>query len=632
MVNHHDHGTPIIARLHEVQSAAELAATDGFAGGAPLAPHAAPQPQPPQSHSQPEQADAFEARQPDRYRETAADERVLPFVGEVVSYEPGVAVTIERRLSLDEDLHLADHHFVHADGVKPLSACFPVVPMTVSLEIMAEAAACLAPGYGLIGFENVSAARWIALADTDSLTLNVAGRVRSVDAVREICRIDVEVQVQGEARPSIGATVLFSSHYQLDLNLRFGAPAAGTGRSVRAASVYEGRELFHGPRFQCLVGDMLVGERGAQAELQVRAPADLFRSTRQPQLLSDPALLDTVGQTMAIWTLQQGGIVFPIGLGKLELYRATPEPGTRVPMRVEVTGASGKTLTANVEIQDGRGGVWLRVKDWRSWRFQWDRKLVAFRQWPTRHLLSDTLALPAGVAANAAGSDALCQRMTRSRLTGFDLDLLARHYLHVDEMPVFTRLAGAPGQRQRQWLLGRIAAKDALRAWAAQRSASAEMLHPAAFAIANDARGKPEAQHWPLGRGPSLSLAHSGDEAVAVAQGAPIGIDLERIVPRDADFLKAMASEAERALLAKLPAVAAAGEEWATRLWCAKEAFGKLLGTGVDTTPHHFEAVAIEEGGQLHMRHRGSGREAHVISLRDGGFVIAVAREAVPGA
>ena len=58
-------------------------------------------------------------------------------------------------MTLDEDLHLADHAFVHAPGVKPLFACLPVVPMTLSLEILAEAAACLAPGYGLIGFEEV---------------------------------------------------------------------------------------------------------------------------------------------------------------------------------------------------------------------------------------------------------------------------------------------------------------------------------------------------------------------------------------------------------------------------------------------------------------------------------------------
>ncbi|MEM5327804.1 4'-phosphopantetheinyl transferase superfamily protein [Paraburkholderia sp. JHI2823] len=607
MVNHHEPGLPIIARLHEVQSAAELAATEGFERArGPAPPVARP---PSRQH---------EAHAPERFRAVPEARCALPFVGEVVSHEPGVAVTIECRLSLDEDLHLADHHFIHALDVKPLSACFPVVPMTMSLEIMAEAAACLAPGYGLTGFERVSAARWIAMADTDTLTLRVTGRLRDVDAVREIRRIDVEIVAQGEPRPSITATVLFSSHYQLDLDLRFGAVTSSRARTLSAACLYEARELFHGPRFQSLVGDLLVGERGAQAELLVRAPVDLFRSTAQPQLLSDPALLDAVGQVMAIWTQQQGDVAFPIGLGKLELYQATPAPGTRVPMRLEVTGEIGKTPTANVEIQDGQGGVWLRIQDWRSWRFRWDRRLVAFRQWPARHLLSDALALP----TSAAQADTVCQRMTKARLAGFDADLLARDYLHVAEMPAYASKTG--GGQPMQWLLGRIAAKDALRAWALRQEGGGEMLHPAAFAITNDSCGKPGVTHWPYATIPEVSLAHSGEEAVAIAQRAPVGIDLERIAPRGADFVKAIASASERALLETL--AAEPSDEWVTRLWCAKEAFGKLFGTGVDSTPHRFEAAAIEASGHLHMRHRDSGREAQVVTLRDGGFVVAVAK------
>lgn len=626
MIDRHDPALPLIARLHEVRSNAELAEAEGFVAVA--APPA-------------RQARAQAAAQADRSAggrlapaqdaDTDADERVLPFVGAVVRHVPDHTVTIERRLSLDEDLHLADHHFVHAHGVKPLAACFPVVPMTVSLEIMAEAAACLAPGYGLTGFENVMAARWIALADTDELTLRVEGRVRHDDPVREIRRVGVEIFVMGETRASISATVLFSSHYQLDLNLGFDAFVTDNCRTLAAARAYGERQLFHGPRFQCLVGDLLMGERGARAELQVRAPADLFRSTGAPQLLSDPSLLDTVGQAMALWTLQHGGVVFPVGLGKLEFYRATPEPGTRVPMHVEVTGNGSKTLTANVQIEDGNGGVWLRIKDWKSWRFQWDRKLVAFRQLPTRHLLSDTLHLPIRMGGDDTQTEEmLCQRMTRARLAGFDLDLLARHYLHLDEMPVFAAHAGQ-GMRQFQWLLGRVAAKDAVRAWDARRSHSDEALHPAVFAIENDAQGKPLVAHWPRPVAPELSIAHCGDEAIAVAWDAAVGIDLERIATRDAGFVRAMASETERALLAGVPE--SIRDEWITRLWCAKEALGKLMGTGVETTPHHFEVAALDlPSGVLRMRHRGSGREARVTTLRDGAFVIAVGFDEASGA
>ncbi|MGF6903706.1 polyketide synthase dehydratase domain-containing protein [Paraburkholderia sp. GAS348] len=611
MVNHYNHGTPLIARIHEVNSAAELSRIEGFALER-SSPPATP------ARRAPEAAEATARRE--RPPKGGDDEdNVLPFIGEVVSYVPGQSVCIERTLSLEEDLHLADHHFVHAPGVKPLAACFPVVPMTVSLEIMAEAAACLAPGYGLIGFEDVSAGRWIALADTDELTLRVEGAVKAVDTSAQICRLSVAVFIKGESRPSVSATVLFGAHYQLSLSFGSGAPADGGRRSLRAAQAYEERHLFHGPRFQCLAGTMQLGEHGAAVELVVRSPDDMFRSTTRPQLLTDPALLDTVGQTMAIWTMEQGDIVFPVGIGKLEFYRPAPACGTRVPMRVEVTASKGKTLTADVEIQDGAGGVWLRIKDWKSWRFQWDKRLTAFRRLPTRYLLSDTLQLP----AFEARPEPVCQRVTKQRLAGFDLVLLARHYLHMDEMAIFASKNGTRA-RQMQWLLGRIAAKDAVRALDARQRRTGETLHPAAFAIGNDEKGQPVVSRWrddgvPP---PTVSIAHCDDEAIAIAHWKPVGIDLERIAEHDAHFVKAFASESERALLADFSG--AERQEWITRLWCAKETLGKLMGTGVNGAPQHFEATVIDADGGVQMRHRSSGHEAVITTVRDGNFIVAI--------
>jgi phosphopantetheinyl transferase len=608
MVNHHNHSTPLIARIHEVHSAAELACNEGLEPERP-SPLATP------NHVAPQGEGA--ATEWHRGTGKVDDEgKGLPFIGDVVRYLPGQSVSVERKLTLEEDLHLADHHFVHAPGIKPLSACFPVVPMTVSLEIMAEVAACLAPGYGLVGFEDVSAMRWIALADTVALTLLVEGRLEHFDALRETCRVSVAVFVKGESQPSISAKVLFSSHYQMGLSFSFGDLAVGECNSLGAAQVYASRQLFHGPRFQCLVGSILLGRHGAAAELLVRSPDDMFCSTNCPQLLTDPALLDTVGQTMAIWAMQQERMAFPIGIGKLELYRPTPAPGTRVPMRVEITANSPRTLTADVEIQDGNGGVWMRIKDWKSWQFQWDKKLVEFRQLPTRYLLSDTLQLP------GLGPGPVCQRLTKERLAGFNLALLARHYLHMDEMATFASKSGAPA-RQVQWLLGRIAAKDAVRAWAARQKRTEEKLHPAAFAIENDAKGQPVVSRWPDHRmpAPTLSIAHCEDKAIAMAHGEPVGIDLERIAEHDADFVKAMASQSERALLAVFSGVER--QEWLTRVWCAKEALGKLMGTGVNGAPQHFEARAIDANGSLQMRHRSSGHEATITTVRDGNFIIA---------
>jgi phosphopantetheinyl transferase len=586
-------GKPFVGRVHEVSAAQELE-------------YALPQ-------TATATNEAHRAK-PERHEEA----RALPFIGEVVSYLPGASIITERRLTLKEDLHLADHHFVHAAGIKPLAACFPVVPMTVSLEVMAEAAACLAPGYGLIGFESVTAARWIALVDTDEITLRVEAKLEQFDPLHDTYRIGVAVFVKGEPAPSTRARLLFSKHYQLGLS--FGFDELVVRSTLDASQIYSQRHLFHGPRFQCLAGSIALGEQGAEAELLVRSPEDMFRSTRCPQLLTDPALLDTVGQLIGIWSMQQERITFPIGVGKIELYGPTPAPGTRVRMRVEISGSHLKMLNADVEIADGAGDVWLRIKDWKSWQFKWDRRLIDFRRMPTRYLLSDTLAVTLAPCGSLPGP--VCQRLTTERLAGFEPALLARHYLHMEEMAAFSGKSATP-PRQLQWLLGRIAAKDAVRAWSARQRGAEETLHPAAFAIEYDARGQPRVAKWPDGGLPipAVSIAHCENQAIALAHGDAAGVDLERIAGRGADFLKAISSEEERGLLA---AFSGAGlDEWVTRLWCAKEALGKQMGTGVNEAPQRFEARAIGADHSLRMRHRGSGAQSLVTTMRDGDFIIA---------
>ena len=546
----------------------------------------------------------------------------LPFIGQLLRCVPGQSITVTRRLSLQEDLYLADHHFVHAPGVKPLAACFPVLPMTVSLEVMAETAACLAPGCGLTGFENVSAGRWIALAERDALTLRIEGQVEHFDPPSATWRIGVAIFIDGEAGAAISASLLFGKHYPCTLALALDAVAAATNLS--AAHVYAQRHLFHGPRFQCLAGSIALDQGGASAELLVRAPDQLFRSNAQPQLLTDPALLDTVGQVMALWSLQQGRVAFPVGLGKLELYGPTPAPGTRVVLRAALRASGLKMLDADVEISDGLGAVWLRIRGWKSWQFKWDQRLQDFRRLPCRYLLSDRLALPAAIPGP------LCQRVDAARVAGFDLALLARHYLDGEEMARFAAKSSTAA-RQLEWLLGRIAAKDAIRAWHALRQGGGEaegggeLLHPAAFGLDNDACGQPRVVRWPDAGipPPCVSIAHCAEQALAVAHADPVGIDIERVAARDDAFLHAFSSAAERALLAPLSGPGPVRDAWLTRLWCAKEALGKRLGTGVNQAPQRFEARALGPAESLHMCHAGSGSTSRVGTVQHGDFIIA---------
>ncbi|TBW09000.1 4'-phosphopantetheinyl transferase superfamily protein [Azotobacter chroococcum] len=616
---------PLIARVYEVESAEELRSEEPVEEAVAVVAEVELEAE----STRAREAVRPAARAPQAEPGTAAEpleEGSLPFVGQVLAYAPGESLLIQRRLHLDEDLYLADHAFVHAPGVKPVSACMPVLPLTMSLEVMAEAAACLAPGLGLIGFEDVKATRWIEVSDRDSELLNISARVKEVDADGQVWRIAVALQLEGQDMPSTTATVLFSTAYRVDLDLAFGSFSNPYRLPLTGEDIYRERHMFHGPCFHCLTGEIIIADEGAVTDLVTRPPTELFRSISQPQLLIDPALFDGIGQFIGVWAMQHDRYVLPIGFGKLELYRSTPPAGTRVPIRIEIVRDETMTMYANVEIQDGSGGVWLRVREWGSIKFRHPARVLDFRRQPTRHLLSRSLALP------SLAKGVQCCLISKADTQGFDPLLLARHYLHLDEMADFVAKAGVP-PRQQQWQLGRVAAKDAVRAWLAARSEQSEMLHPAAFVIDSDAAGQPlVAALEGHARLPRISIAHCEDRAVALAGEQPLGIDIEQVRPHAAGFLESFSTAGERELLDELATEGEARDEWITRLWSAKEAAGKLLGTGVNGAPQRFEAIAIDGAGNFIIQVRDSDRLINVHSVREGNFVIAYAATETAGA
>jgi phosphopantetheinyl transferase len=546
-----------------------------------------------------------------------AEDQTLPFVGRIRLYEPGRAISCDRELSLGEDLYLKDHAFVFAPDVKPLSSCLPVLPMTMSLEAMAEVAACLAPGEGLLGFENVTATRWIELDDTDTITLNLTANFMSREPSTGVTRLKASISTASQAVPAVQATVLFGLDYQSELTFEFSSLESARSFPRTGEQLYAERHMFHGPSFHCLHGDMVIGDNGALGELVVLPSEQLFNSTRSPQLLACPTLLDAVGQLMGVWALAHERFVFPIGLGRLELYSPTPPVGTLAPVRIEITDNQGKMLQANVEIQDGQGGVWMRIAGWRSWKFKWPERIVNFRRLPQRFLLS-------GVAPGVnLAPDSVFMTLSDGDLQGFDPTLLARYVLNEDETQRYRELKRFP-QRQRQWLLGRVVVKDAIRVWLSKKTQSEDFLHPAGVSLSVDSgSGRPCVTSRPGAIAPRISIAHCEDRAVAVAQSEDVGVDIERIAKRDAATVEAFVSNSERILIDLFPPEEF--DDCCTRLWCSKEAVAKLLGVGVGSLLRALEMTQVERCGKIVLKHLGSSRSFEVQTVRDEDFIIAYA-------
>ena len=198
-------------------------------------------------------------------------------------------------------------------------------------------------------------------------------------------------------------------------------------------------------------------------------------------------------------------------------------------------------------------------------------------------------------------------------------DLVFKRYFNSAEREAFALMSPA---RRKEWTISRIAAKDAVRAQVLRYKK--EAFYPVEFEIKADEKGRP----FPYGAGMGavhLSLAHKGTDAVAIAAyGLPVGIDIETIQTRDADFLETVFHPEELAMgVERAQGGAGTGDagrgdagtgdagaegkgamdlaEWTTRCWVAKEAYGKYLGLGLQGDP---KAYRIEEvrGDVLRIR------------------------------
>jgi phosphopantetheinyl transferase len=359
--------------------------------------------------------------------------------------------------------------------------------------------------------------------------------------------------------------------------------------------------MFHGPAFRGVTRVDRWGSDGATATLRT-LPADaLFASTRTPALVTDPVLMDQPGQVVGMWTadhLEKGFVVFPFHLEALHLYGAPPPPGRTLDCRARIALVGEQQVRSDLDVVDG-DRVIARFVGWWDRRFDLPAAFVRFLYAPAAAVLGRPWTAPLAGWPGAErfeawrlGTDDFPEGFLTSH-GGVWQRALARAVLGRNERALWQGLR-VPEPRRVEWLLGRVAAKAALRAWLQKHHGLASA--PADLEILPDQNGRPvPSGAWTqrLPRVPVLSLAHADGIAVAVAgpgdAAAGVGVDLEHAGPVNDDAGRVAFNDEERALLAQ-----AGGDEWPLRLWCAKEAAAKALGLGLAGGPRALVATAVD--------------------------------------
>jgi phosphopantetheinyl transferase/acyl carrier protein len=527
-----------------------------------------------------------------------------PLAGEIVALTAGESAVTKVEISLDAYPFLRDHTLGRRISVTdPQLTGLPIVPLTMSMEMMAEAAAILMPRMRLVAMRDVRAYRWIAL-DEESVTLELsARRLPAQQAVHVQLRegSTADQRSMASTAPIVEGVMAFAEEYPVPPTARELALADECPSKWSANRLYPDA-MFHGPAFQGVQSLDRVGQDGAEATLEALPLKDLFASGDPDLLQTDLVLLDQPGQVVGFWAMQQleeSRLVFPFHLEALHLYGPPLPPRERLRCLARIELIGSEQTRSDLDIVGPDGSMWATLAGWQDRRFDvpWSffefqlkpRDVMLGRPWPTPVVRS------IGLDAYLLSADDFPDGFFNA-YGGIWRRVLAHLVLSRRERELWRRLR-TPPPRQLEWLLGRVVAKDAVRQLLKQRYDL--NLCPADVEILPDEEGRPvvrgawaaQVPHVPL-----LSISHSAGVAVAVVgdgeAGAGVGVDIEALGRMNADIEELAFAAEERELLSAVQGVEE--DEWPLRFWCAKEAVAKALGHGMVGGPRSLVVQALD--------------------------------------
>jgi acyl transferase domain-containing protein/phosphopantetheinyl transferase (holo-ACP synthase) len=533
---------------------------------------------------------------------SAGEQAPRPLIGTIVDLSPGAELVARRVLDPVEDLYLLDHTLGRGiSRVDPDLHGLALMPLAMSIEILAEAASCLLPGRVLTGLRDLRAYRWLALDETPQ-TLEVSARRLDGDDGLEQVLVQLRT-LDGDGAPGnpvVEATALLGDHFpppppSCATELQDGRPSL-----LKPDELYE-EAMFHQPLWRGVRGVEAVAPGGAHAQLQALPRTGLLRSDPEPNFVLDPVVLDCAGQVVGFWAaemLEQAKVVFPFRLAALDLYGDAPRQGERLSCRAAISVESEHVVSSDIDVLDGGGRCRMRLTGWEDKRFAVPEHLAPLARPAMLAPMSTPWRTPLAAYPDRAIA---CRRLDAQLPADRALwkPVWACRVLGRRERELFASL-DLPETRQLEWLAARTAAKECV-AELVSAVHGLDLLH-AEIEILPDEQGAPVVVCPPLEGlcAPAVSLAHTHGHAAALAAigmaGAGLGIDVERVVPRAPGFAEVALTEAERRLLEPLPTDRT--EEWLLRVWCAREAAGKALGTGLTGEDGAPRAAALDPGSE----------------------------------
>ncbi|HET8948512.1 MAG TPA: 4'-phosphopantetheinyl transferase superfamily protein, partial [Candidatus Polarisedimenticolia bacterium] len=515
--------------------------------------------------------------------EPQARARRYRFLETVLEHQPGWRLTAECELDPARHPFLLDHTFF-GRGVSqadPALTPLPIVPLALTLELLAEAAAMLDPENRVTAVGDIRVSRWLAL-DTPTRRVRVEAALEHPGRIRATAyEGDTEGMKAEIASALIETAPVFPALGPARVTGRTGAPPPWTPEEIYS------RVLYHGPTYRGIDRVESWDRRFVRAAVSEPRPAHLGGAL--DDLVLPVQLIDVASQIPGLAngnTASEGptcALAFPNHIDRLEFVADRPASGlTAVATVDELDGR----MTSDTEIRDASGRVLLRY-------LGKVEEVVRFPAGPYRYSFDHAGVFCSAdltpLFADAARDEGIAVRLAHPEGAGllvhrFWSKVAAGIVLGRDERRRFESLS-LPPMNLAGWLLARMAAKDAVRTLVGRDLTMADI------AIVPGPHGAPRASIASRAEAPHVGLAHKGFVAVAAAAPADlwdgVGIDVEAIGPLDPALAADAFTPEEQALFAGF-------ESGGVGAWAAKEAIGKALGRGLPGGPRDLVVVACD--------------------------------------
>ncbi|MFH6990473.1 beta-ketoacyl synthase N-terminal-like domain-containing protein [Flavobacterium collinsii] len=440
--------------------------------------------------------------------------------------------------------YLIDHSLLRQPkGWSEVADMEPVIPMTMIFEVLAETALAEQPETKIHKIMHVSVFQWMNVATPFEKT------IKGVWRSNNHAYLDIENFANAEV-------FLEASHRQpptFDLSTGKRLPIERT-----PLEIYE-KHMFHGDAYQGITAISTVGEKGITGRIKGNG--------------GKGSLLDNAGQLFGLWlqlTLTKDRIAFPVKIKQIEFFEDMHDQDGEFECTCVLTELNDEFAIADI-VLERNGKVWCAIKGWQNRRLEIDEALWNVSMSPLHNRLSEEIA-----------PQVFFFHQAYSRVSSWDFIL--KRYFNQREKQYYQELLP---NRRKNWMVSRVAVKDAVRHVLSEQKN--QPSYPITFEIYSDKAGKPYLKGNATEQ-IQISLAHKGKDAVAIArQDKAVGIDMEIIAERSSEFYQLVFTDTESALLKERDQA-----EWTTRFWVAKEAYSKLLGTGLQGNLKKYEVTRIQ--------------------------------------